>query len=76
MNYRKLKVQEVGTDTYIDYEANVSNNVEVHLEVDFFHSSINEYHVHVRIIQVSQTISACKIYETESVRDQRTITLE
>jgi hypothetical protein len=23
-NYRKLKVQEVGTDTYIDYEANVS----------------------------------------------------
>ncbi len=23
-NYRKLKVHEVGTDTYIDYEANVS----------------------------------------------------
>lgn len=24
-NYRKLKVHEVGTDTYIDYEANVSD---------------------------------------------------
>ena len=34
MNYRKLKVQEVGTDTYIDYEANVSIYNEAYLEVE------------------------------------------
>lgn len=54
-NYRKLKVHEVGTDTYIDYEANVSEIfffLEIEISNFFFYSSTNEYHVHVLSILV------------------------
>jgi hypothetical protein len=51
-NYRKFKVNEVGTDTYIDYEANVSVHFILDEEFLFF-SRINEYHAHVLFILVS-----------------------
>lgn len=52
-NYRKLKVHEVGTDTYVDYEANVSDHRSGRRREDKLSiSSINEFHVHVPFIQV------------------------
>ena len=58
-SYRKLKVHEVGTDTYVDYEANVSerrNHFRFRIENNclfIFYSSINVCRVHVLFTLVS-----------------------
>ena len=59
-SYRKMKVNEIGTDTYIDQESHVScsKTIDRHpsMKLAFFSfstsSSINEFHVRVPSIRV------------------------
>ena len=78
-NYRKLKVNEVGTDTYVDYEANVSEHWPKGNGHRVSPSSINVCHVPVLSTQVrifpltgqqsSSTVNdlACFVFEEEDL---------